>query len=125
MGDHGARHERHAPHHCCRGGAPRTIERGDRHHSLEIVDRMTTRIGLALARDAVRAVAVRRRRILWAAEAPLEPGAALDAAIRSLLAAAPVPRFPRPVLSAAIGPQASQVRLVAGLPDIQDSETLA
>ena len=86
---------------------------------------MTTRIGLALARDAVRAVAVRRRRILWAAEAPLEPGAALDAAIRSLLAAAPVPRFPRPVLSAAIGPQASQVRLVAGLPDIQDSETLA
>jgi hypothetical protein len=82
-------------------------------------------IGLALARDAVRAVAIWRDRIVWAAEAPLEPGAALPATIASLLQPAPVRRFPRPIVSAAVGPHASQVRLVAGLPDVQDPMTLA
>jgi len=86
---------------------------------------MRTRIGLALARDAVRAVAVRRHQVVWAAEAPLEPGAPLHTVIESLLSAAPVRRFPRPSVSAAVGPHASQVRLVTGLPDAQDAQTLA
>src|ERR1041385_3681534 len=86
---------------------------------------MRSRIGLALARDAVRAVALPRHQIVWAAEAPLEPGATLASVIESLLAAAPVRRFPRPIVSAAVGPHASQVRLVTGLPDGQDAQTLA
>jgi len=86
---------------------------------------MTIRIGVALARDAVRAVAVRRDRIVWAAEAPLEPEATPSVVIDSLLKEAPVRRLPRPTLSAAIGPHASQLRLVAGLPDAQDPHVLA
>lgn len=86
-------------------------------HPLEIVDRMRTRVGVALSRDAIRAVAVRRNRIVWAAEATVERGAPLEAAISSLLTKAPLPRFPRPILNAAVGPHASQVRLVAGLPE--------
>jgi hypothetical protein len=74
-----------------------------------------------MSRDAIRAVAIRRNRIVWVAEAVLENNADLDAAVTSLLAAAPLPRFPRPILSVAVGPHASQVRLIAGLPETQDT----
>ncbi len=85
---------------------------------------MRTLVGLAVGLDDVRAVAVRRGTVTWAAEAPLENGQALADAIGLLLAEAPVRRWPRPVLAAGIGPHASQVRLIAGLPDIEDPETL-
>jgi len=84
---------------------------------------MRTRVGVALSRDAIRAVAIRRNRIVWAAEVPLEHGAALPSVLESLLAAAPLPRFPTPVLSAGVGPHASQVRPVMGLPESSDDTT--
>ncbi|MGH7334197.1 MAG: hypothetical protein ACREKS_15935 [Candidatus Rokuibacteriota bacterium] len=86
---------------------------------------MSTRVGLALAHDAVRAVALRQNRIVWAAEAPMAEGQPLEAIIRCLLAEAPVSPLPRPILSAAVGPHAAQVKLVTGLPDITDADTLA
>ena len=82
---------------------------------------MRTRLGVALSRDTIRAVAVRRNRIVWAAEATVERGAPLDAAIAALLAKAPLPRIPAPVLCVAVGPHASQVRLVAGLPEAPEA----
>jgi hypothetical protein len=85
---------------------------------------MTIRIGLGLASDAVRAVAVRQQRIVWAAEAPLEVGTDPGPVIESLLKLAPVRRFSRPVLSAAIGPHASQMKVLTGLPTLKDSPTL-
>jgi hypothetical protein len=84
---------------------------------------MRTRVGVALSRHAIRAVAIRRNRIVWAAEVPLEPGAALPSALASLLATAPLPRFPTPVLSAVVGPHASQVRPLMGLPESSDATT--
>lgn len=86
---------------------------------------MSARVGLAVARDAVRAVALRRRRIVWAAEVPLEQRRGLEETIGALLAEAPLPRWPRPILSAAVGPHAAQVKLVGGLPDVADAATLA
>jgi hypothetical protein len=88
---------------------------------------MSTHVGLAVARDALRAVAVRRGRIVWAGEAPLDggEGGVLEDAIGALLAEAPLPRWPRPLLSAAVGPHASQIKLVGGLPDIGDAATLS
>ncbi len=85
---------------------------------------MSARVGLAVARDFVRAVAIRHGRIIWAGEAPLETGRLLVESIDELLAEAPLARWPRPVLTAGIGPQASQVKLIAGLPDIEDPQTL-
>lgn len=82
-------------------------------------------MGLALARDRVRAVLVRRGNVVWAAEAAMEADRPVEATIASLVAEAPVPPFSRPTLSAAVGPHASQVKLVAGLPEVQDLATLA
>ena len=84
---------------------------------------MRTRLGVALARDAIRAVAIRRNRIVWAAETTVEPGIPLEAAISSLVARAPLPSFPNPVLCVAVGPHASQVRHVAGLPDVREANS--
>ena len=86
---------------------------------------MTTRIGLALGHDAVRAVVVRRHHVVWAAEAAVEPNAVIAEAVAALLDAAPVRRFPRAILSVAVGAHASQLKLAAGLPDVQDAGTLA
>ena len=88
---------------------------------------MTTRIGLAVGREAVRAVMIRRHRVVWKGEMPLGPGGseAVQAAAIALLAAAPRRRWPKPVVHAAIGPHAAQVKRVVGLPDIADADALA
>jgi hypothetical protein len=84
---------------------------------------MRARVGVALSRDAVRAVAIRRNRIVWAAEAPLPEDRSPLATLEALLAAAPLPRFPAPIFSAAVGPHASQVRLISGLPESSSAAT--
>lgn len=86
---------------------------------------MKTRFGLALAHDSVRAVAVRGKHVVWAAEAPREEGQELQATIASLLEAAPSSSWRRPVLSAAVGPHASQVKLLNGIPEVTDPAMLA
>lgn len=86
---------------------------------------MTARIGLAVGRGAVRAIAMRNHRVVWAGEAPLPANGDLQATIAGLLALAPLPRWPRPIVHGAIGPHGAQVKRVVGLPDIADPESLA
>ena len=87
---------------------------------------MKTRVGLGLSHDAVRAVAVTARGVSWAVEAVIEQSdRGLEETITHVLAKAPLPPWSRPVLSAAVGPQASQVKVVAGLPQSADASTLA
>jgi hypothetical protein len=85
---------------------------------------MSVRIGIAIGRGAVRAVALRAEKIVWAGEAPLASIDALQASITTLLAQAPATRWSRPVLHAAIGPHGAQVKRVVGLPEIGDVEAL-
>lgn len=89
------------------------------------MDRMTTRIGLGLTRDEIRAVAVRRGRIVWTGEATREAGVPLADSVSALLRSVPAPRFPRPILSAAVGPHASQIKLIGGLPAVSDPAILS
>jgi hypothetical protein len=86
-----------------------------------------TRIGLAVAHGAVRAVAVRDGRVIWAGDEPAQAPEQLQEAITSLLARIPtsVRRWPRPLVAAAIGPHHAQVKRVSGLPDTADAATLA
>ncbi len=86
---------------------------------------MNARVGLAVNHDSVRVVAVTEEGVLWAAEAAIGPDQALEAVIAPLLAQAPLRRWPRPTLSAAVGPHAAQLKRVAGLPEIEDPATLA
>ena len=86
---------------------------------------MSARIGLAVGRGAVRAVAVRNDRIVWAGEAPLSTNEELQTTVAGLLALAPLPRWPRPIVHGAIGPHGAQVKRVVGLPEIADAEALA
>ena len=86
---------------------------------------MTVRVGLAVSADAIRAVALTRRGIFWRHEVVREPETSLASGIDALLAAAPIPRWPRPVLAAAIGPHASQVKSLSRLPPVDDPTLLA
>lgn len=85
---------------------------------------MSVRIGLALGHDSLRAVVVRGGRITWTGEAAREPGAPRADEIVALLSAVPLPRWPRPVLAVAVGPHASQVKRLEGLPPLTDGEVL-
>jgi Tfp pilus assembly protein PilN len=86
---------------------------------------MRARIGLSLGHDALRAVVVHGGRITWAGEVAREPGTPSVDEIVALLAEAPLPRWPRPVLGVAVGPHASQVKLLQGLPPLTDTEVLS
>lgn len=72
-------------------------------------------IGLGIGRDAVRAVALRRGRIAWAVERARgdEP---LVRTIGLLLADAPLPRWPRARVIAAVGPSHAQTKRLSGIP---------
>jgi hypothetical protein len=86
---------------------------------------MSVSVGLAVGADRVRAVLVRGEVAAWAGEVPAGEGVSLSAAVAELLAQAPIPRFPRPSLVAALGPALSQTRLVSGLPPVEDARLLA
>jgi hypothetical protein len=86
---------------------------------------MSSVIGLALASDELRAVLVRDDIVRWAARAGRDDERELAAQIAALLAQAPAPRWPRPRVVASIGPAASQVRRLTGLPPIGDPAQLA
>lgn len=80
-------------------------------------------IGLGIGRDAVRAVALRGGHIAWALERARgeEP---LAKTIEDLLADAPVPRWPRSRVIAAVGPLDAQMKRLAGLPPVSDPSRL-
>lgn len=71
---------------------------------------------MAVSAGAVRAVLVRRWRVVWKSEAPFEPGADLAAALGTLLHATPRRRLWRtPVAGVAIGSFGSQVKRLTGI----------
>lgn len=74
-------------------------------------------VGLAVSRDFVRGVAVRRDRILWAT-AVVRNGEPLQATIERVLAASTLPRWPRTLVIAAVGPSSAQTKRLAGLPSL-------
>ena len=86
---------------------------------------MSVSLGIAVGADRVRAVALKAGRIVAATEAEVGPGDSLAAAVAELLAGAPLPRFPRPRVSVALGPSLSQTRRIAGLPPLEDGRLLA
>ena len=88
---------------------------------------MTTRIGLAVSEDSVRAVAVRHGAVVWGAEVvangrPLAQ--ALDELFVSITSGGRLRRWPRPLVRAAIGPGRSQLRRLSGLPPVSDTRAL-
>ncbi len=85
---------------------------------------MTDHVGLSLEHDAIRAVLVRGRRVVWWNESSSRPPDLGDV-IPALLAEAPVRRWPRPMVSVAVGPHAAQVKRLGGLPPIGDAAALA
>ncbi|HEV7702776.1 MAG TPA: hypothetical protein VGO46_00735 [Gemmatimonadaceae bacterium] len=85
---------------------------------------MMLRIGLGVASDSVRAVGVRGATVVWAVEAERVLDEDLSVAIVQLLRHATLPRWPRPVVVAAIGPAASQTKRLIGLPVTADAATM-
>ena len=81
-------------------------------------------IGLGIASDNLRAVGVRGAAVVWAVEAERRSDEDLSAAIVQLLQHATLPRWPRPVVVAAIGPAASQTKRIVGLPVTADVMTM-
>jgi hypothetical protein len=85
---------------------------------------VSVRIGLAVATDAVRGVAVHEGGVVWGGEVPADDTRTLTAVLSELLAAMPVRRWPRPAVVAAVGPAHSQLRRLTGLPPVADDRTL-
>lgn len=86
---------------------------------------MSTSLGIAVGAERVRAVVLRGGRIVAATESQIGPGDSLAGAVAELLASAPLPRFPRPRVVAALGPSLAQTRRIAGLPPLDDPRLLA
>ncbi|MBA2684454.1 MAG: hypothetical protein H0U66_08210 [Gemmatimonadaceae bacterium] len=82
-------------------------------------------VGLAVASNAVRAVAVRDGAVKWALQTEVVPGGDLRSAIAELLRSAPLPRWPKPRVVAVIGPSGAQTKRLTGLPPLQDDAALA
>lgn len=83
------------------------------------------RVGLAVEPDRLRAVSVRRGRIVWAIEGDIEPGEPIERALASLMESVPRPRaWPRPAVVAALSPTLVQTRLAEGLPALDDARLL-
>jgi hypothetical protein len=98
-------------------------------HSATQLGRMIRRgrrltIGIGIGRESVRAVALRAGRIAWALERPrgAEP---LARTIEQILADAPVARWRRPRVIAAVGPAHAQTKRLVGLPPVSGREQLA
>lgn len=83
------------------------------------------RIGLAVGPGHLRAVSVRRGRIVWAIEGDIEPGEPIERALAGLMESVPRPRaWPRPTVVAAFSPTLVQTRLAEGLPSLDDARLL-
>jgi hypothetical protein len=76
------------------------------------------RLGVGISRDSVRAVLVSEGDVLWHAERAVTAEHGLDAALDELIGAAPLTRWRRPRVMAAVGPVSAQARLLTGLPPV-------
>lgn len=84
---------------------------------------MSVHVGIGITNGVVRAVAVRDGNVLWAAESSVD-GRTIEAAVDDLLTARRLRRWPRPTISAAVGPARAQLRRLSGLPPIIDASAL-
>ena len=86
---------------------------------------MTTVLGLGVASDRLRLVAVRRRRVAWARAVDRVPGQSIREAVDAIIASAPIRRVARPRVNVAIGLAASQLRYVEGLPPVTETRDIS
>lgn len=84
---------------------------------------MNVHVGIGITNGFVRAVAVLDGNVLWAAESSVD-GRTIEAAVDDLLTARRLRRWPRPTISAAVGPARAQLRRLSGLPPIIDASAL-
>jgi hypothetical protein len=82
-------------------------------------------IGIGIDHADVRAVLVRKKEIVWRNQAPWHDEASLAESIASLLARAPRRRWRRVPVHVAIGAFGSQLKLIADLPAVDNTEVLA
>ena len=83
------------------------------------------RLGLGIGRTRVSAVLVDGDTVKWAASRPLADGEHLADDVRMLLKSCPRSRLRPPIVVAAIGPAASQLKLVVDLPPLAESKAIA
>lgn len=81
---------------------------------------MSPQIGVGVGQNEVRALMLRDSRVVWRAARTISDDQTLTEAIAALLAVAPVAGWRRPNVIAAIGPAASQVKRLTGLPAVGD-----
>jgi hypothetical protein len=83
-----------------------------------------TRIGIGIGTDRIRAVVVRRGRILFAIENVRDPDGPLSEAVEAMLARLPRHARSRPSLHVAFGPAASQIKRIDEIPAAVDAVAL-
>ncbi len=83
------------------------------------------RLGLGIGRTRLSAVLLDGDTVRWAASRPLAGGEPLANDVRALLASCPRSRLRPPVVVAAIGPAASQLKLVVDLPPLAEPTVIA
>src|SRR6185312_1337685 len=83
------------------------------------------RLGLGIGRRRVSAVLVDGRTVTWAASRARSDGEPLADCLRGLLAACPRSRLRPPLVVAAVGPAAAQLKLVADLPPVAEPSAIA
>ncbi len=86
---------------------------------------MRTMLGIAIAHDRVRAVALRAGSVAWAAEVEVDSPDRMADAVAELLSAVPFRRMRRPPVALAIGPACAQTRVIGGLPPLKDVRVLS
>lgn len=86
---------------------------------------MSTTIGIAIASDAVRAVAVRNGAVQWASQTDRMDESDLAADLALLLKDAPLSRLARVRVVAVVGPAGAQTKRLTGLPALDDAEALS
>ena len=82
-------------------------------------------LGLGIGRRRVSAVLVDGRTVTWAASRARSDGEPLADCLRGLLAACPRSRLRPPLVVAAVGPAAAQLKLVADLPPVAEPSAIA
>jgi hypothetical protein len=77
---------------------------------------VNTRLGLAIGAGVVRAALVRQGRVVWTETRNVQESDRLADVIAAAVGSAPLRRFPRTPVIAAIGPAAAQVKRLPGVP---------
>lgn len=86
---------------------------------------MRLTIGVTLDADGVRAVGVRSGRVLWGVDGSVDPSRPLTEALAGFLGTLPVPVWPRPPVTVALGISYAQTKRLSGIPALQDATLLA